>query len=68
MTRRLVLDISEALDSELCRLADVRGTTKGEVMRRGFALAKVAIDEKSRGNRIGIIDWDGRLIGEITGI
>jgi len=65
---RLVVDVSESLDRELERLAVATGSSKANVIRCGFALVKVAIDEKARGNLICILDRNHRVIAEITGI
>lgn len=65
---QLTLEITEALDQELSRLAALKGLTKADVIRRGLALAKVAIDERARGNALGILDERGGLICELTGI
>ena len=65
---RLNLDITEKLNSELERLAEATGTTKADIMRRGLALAKVAIDEQALGHKLGILDQDRKLIAEIVGV
>ena len=65
---RLNLDITEKLNRELERLAEVTGSTKADVMRRGLALAKVAIDEQARGHKLGILDQDRNVITEIVGV
>jgi hypothetical protein len=67
-TTQLVLNVTDRLDRELSRLAIAGDLTKEDLIRRGLALAKVAIDEKTRGNRIGIVDEAGRVVCEIIGI
>jgi hypothetical protein len=60
--------MSEDLDRELERLAGVANCSKSDVMRRGFALMKVAVDAKSLGCRLAVVDSERALVSEIIGI
>lgn len=65
---RLSIDVTEKLNRELERLAEASGATKADVMRRGLALVKVAIDEQAQGHKLGILDSNRKVLAEIVGV
>ncbi len=65
---RLSLDVSEQLYKEIEHMAEVTGSTKADILRRALALAKVAVDEKQKGHKLGILDKDRKVLTEIIGL
>jgi len=62
---RLNVFLSERARLDLQRVAAIRKTTLTEVVRLGLALAKIAVEEAERGNKLMITDKDGRPLREI---
>ena len=65
---RLSLDVSEHLYKEIEHMAEETGSTKADILRRALALMKVAVDEKQKGHRLGILDKDRKVLTEIIGL
>lgn len=64
---RLSLDVSPELNSVLDEMAEKTHTTKSEVLRKSIALMEVAVQEKERGNQLGVFK-DHQIIKEIIGL
>lgn len=64
---RLSLDVSPELNNVLDEMAEKTHTTKSEVLRKSIALMEVAVQEKERGNHLGVFK-DHQIIKEIIGL
>jgi hypothetical protein len=64
---KLTLDISPELDADLDNLAEELGVTKGGAILRAIGLLKIAMEAKSEGKRVAIIDDREDSEQEITG-
>jgi hypothetical protein len=69
---RLTVDLSKEIDSRLSEIAKKEGISKAEAMRKAFALLSVAVEERTKGNCLGIVREDptdhhlhalGRVVG-----
>lgn len=56
------------MDSALEEMSESAHSSKSDILRKAIALLKVAIQEEKRGNHIGIISHDSKVIDRITGI
>lgn len=65
---RVACEISPQLAERLDAIANDSHLTLTDVMRRAFALVDVAYEAKSRGERLGILDADRKLLTEITNV
>lgn len=67
---RLNIDVNQEIADFLDDVAEQSGSTKTEVMRRAFALLKVAHEEKKRDRSLGFVskDRDNVLETKIVGI
>jgi hypothetical protein len=63
---RLTLDVSLELNRVLQLTALRLGITKAEVLRRSVTLMELAVDGKARGERIVLVDADGRITTRIA--
>ncbi len=60
--------VSAETDAEIDRLAHAIGGSKEDVFSRALALLKLAVEAKTRGKRVAIIDAEDHIDTEITGI
>jgi len=67
-TIRLSLDVSPEVNQALDKMATDASSTKSDILRKSIALMEVALEEKGKGNHLGIIGKDQRMIKEIIGI
>ncbi len=65
---RLSLDVSPELNNVLDEMAEKTHTSKSDVLRRSIALMEVAVNEKEKGNHVGILNQEQQLIKEIVGL
>ncbi len=65
---RLSLELSPEASLILDELVSGTSSTKSDVIRRGLALMKVAVDAKKSGHKFGVADNSEKLITEIVGI
>lgn len=65
---RLSLDVSPDLNQILDRMAAKTHTSKSEILRKSIALMEVAVREKEKGNHLGVINNDEKIIKEIVGL
>lgn len=65
---RLSLDVSPELNSVLDEMAEKTHSSKSEVLRKSIALMEVAVQEKERGNHLGVVNKDQKIIKEIIGL
>lgn len=69
MSKRLNLDISDELHAYLADLAQRRGTTVADQVRKGLAVIKAADTHSASGRRhLGFVSDPSRLDVEIIGI
>jgi len=65
---RLSLDVSPELNKVLDDMALKIHSSKSEVLRKSIALMEVAVQEKEKGNHLGIVGKDQKLVKEIVGL
>ncbi|NVD70203.1 ribbon-helix-helix protein, CopG family [Duganella sp. BJB488] len=72
--RSMTVEMSPEIDDTLTMIACARGISKGEAMRRAFALLKVAYEERQKcdGSSLGFVrrrpDNTLEALGVVTGI
>lgn len=64
---RLSLDVSPELNNILDEMAEKTCSSKSDILRKSIALMEVAVQEKEKGNHIGIVK-DQKVIKEIIGL
>lgn len=67
-TVRLNVDITTELNERLDVLAEKSGNTKSELLRKAIVLMDLAITERGRGNKLGILDDQQHVLHEIVAI
>ena len=65
---RFNLIVSSELDATLEGLAQKDHSTKGDVLRKAIALFDVVAAAKEKGQRLAILDGEGKVVQEIVGI
>lgn len=65
---RLSLDVSPGLNNVIDDMAKKTHSSKSEVLRKSIALMEVAVQEKTRGNHLGVVDKNQKIIKEIVGL
>jgi len=65
---RLMMEVSSELVELLDKLAERSHTSRIEILRKAIALLDVSIEAKNEGQKIGILDANGKLVREIVGI
>ena len=65
---RLTVDLSDEIDERLNDIAKRNGITKGEAMRRAFALLSVADEERNKGNALAIVDSAMKPLARLVGV
>lgn len=69
---RMTVDLPEDINNLITSIASEQGIPKTEVVRRAFAILKVAQEERSNGGMLGMVrrDGEGKLeaVGRIVGI
>ncbi len=65
---RLSLDVSPALNHVLDEMAQKTHSSKSELLRKSIALMEVAIQEKEKGNHLGVVSKDQKIVKEIIGV
>ncbi len=68
MNVRLNVNITTELNDRLDVLAEKSGTTKSELLRKAIALMDLAVTERGRGNKLGILDDQQHVLREIVGV
>ncbi len=68
MTVRLNVNITTELNERLDVLAEKSGTTKSELLRKAIALMDLAVTERGRGHKLGILDDQQHVLREIVGV
>ena len=68
MNVRLNVNITTELNERLDVLAEKSGTTKSELLRKAIALMDLAVTERGRGNKLGILDDQQQVLREIVGV
>jgi predicted transcriptional regulator len=65
---RLTFDVSAELNEMLEKLAEQTSATKSEVLRKAIALMDVAVDAKSKGQKIVLADDKDQVVTKIVGL
>ena len=65
---RLSLDVSLELNDILEDMADKTHSTKSDVLRKSIVLMGVAVEEKVKGNHLGVISANQEIVKEIVGL
>lgn len=65
---RLTFDVSSELNEMLERLAAQTSATKSEVLRKAIALMDVAVDAKTKGQKIVLADDKDQVVTKIVGL
>jgi hypothetical protein len=66
--RGVVYQPSEATSQHLHELATENGVSDIEFMKLGLALAEILTEAKREGNRLAVVDGDGRVVHELVGV
>ncbi len=67
-SKRLNVNISNALDSTLEGLAQREETNKSEILRKAIALFDLVVTEKEKGGKLIVIDENNNIKKEIIGL
>ena len=65
---RLSLNVSQELSDVLDEMAKNAHSTKSEVLRKSIALMEVALNEKNKGNHLGVFSEQDKMVKEIVGL
>jgi hypothetical protein len=64
--KRLSLILSSSVYEDLSAVAKKRQTTVTEMVRLGLGLAKIAINEAEKGNKLIVANPDGQVLKELV--
>ena len=67
-TKRLNVNISNALSNTLDNLADAEGTSKTDILRKAIALFDLVIKERGKGGKLIVVDEENNVRKEIIGL
>ena len=67
-TKRLNVNISNALSNTLDNLADAEGTSKTDILRKAIALFDLVIKEREKGGKLIVVDEENNVRKEIIGL
>ena len=62
------LEVTPQTDAEINRLAEAIGGTKLDALAWGLALLSLAVEARTRGDRLAVVDATGHVAIEITGL
>jgi hypothetical protein len=62
------VQFSATTKSHIDELARESGVTVTKFVRMGLALAEIMAKTKKEGNRLAVVDADGQIVHEITGL
>ena len=65
-TKRLNINLPASVYKELQKLSAQSGRSMTEVIRTGFGLAKVAMEESAKNRRLAVTTPDGKILKEIV--
>jgi hypothetical protein len=65
-TKRLNINLPTSVYNELQKLSVQSGRSMTEVIRTGFGLAKIAIEEGEKDRRLAVTTPDGKILKEIV--
>lgn len=68
---RMSVNLSVEMEELIEETAKAQGISKGEVIRKAFALFKLAESEKKKGRTLALVDQDDptlRVIAKIIGV
>ncbi len=64
--KRLNINLPEQMYNDLQSLANQTGRSMTDVLRTGFGLAKVALEETRGANRLAVATPEGKVVKEIV--
>jgi hypothetical protein len=65
---KMLLNISPKLADKLEKMSEESHSSKSDVLHKAIYLMDIAIDSKKQGNKIAIVNKEGKLINGILGI
>lgn len=65
---RMTVELPDDIVATIAKVAKEESVTKSEVIRRTFALLRVAQEEKEKGNNLGVVDADNKLVARLIGL
>lgn len=67
-TKRLNVNISNALSNTLDNLAEAEETSKTDILRKAIALFELVIKEREKGGKLIVVDEENNIRKEIIGL
>ncbi len=67
-TKRLNVNISNALSDTLDNLAELEETSKTDILRKAIALFDLVIKEREKGGKLIVVDEENNIKKEIIGL
>ena len=65
---RLHLDVSPEFFYAIDEIAKKTHSSNSDVLIKSIALMEVAVQEKEKGNHLGVVDKDQKILKEIVGL
>ncbi|MBB5063023.1 hypothetical protein [Granulicella mallensis] len=65
---RMTIELPADVNELIATIAKREGTNKIDVVRRTFAILKVAEREREKGNGLAIVDGDKKLVARLVGV
>lgn len=65
---RLNVNITKEMDSRLNELAEAKGMTKSDMLRRALALFDLVANESNKGNKLAITSDSHEVLRELVGV
>jgi hypothetical protein len=65
---RMTIELPPDVNKLIATIAKREGTNKIDVVRRTFAILKVAERERTRGHELAIVDSDKKLVARLVGV
>lgn len=66
---RMTVELSDEVEKRLTEIANRRGITKAEALRRAFALLQVADEEeREHGHRLALVDKNFKPVARLVGV
>jgi predicted transcriptional regulator len=63
--QKLTVELSEVANAKLDRLAETKGLTKVDILRRALALYEYVAEQAESGNRFAVQDREGNHIERV---
>lgn len=72
MSNAYTVSLPNEIDERLSDIARDRNISKGEAMKRAFALLSIAVEEEKKGNYVGIVkpsaNGKEEVVTKVTGL